>query len=99
MKVISVKKNNVMVQKDSGEIVFVLPELYLSDINKAMAYAVPYSLPFDLFLDYDGQNVCQQLYTNGIHTLRDVLDNRRTVKRVLGDKNSVESLIERIKGE
>lgn len=68
------------------------------DEEEIRANGIPYSLPFDLLLE-DSVDEHIRLYALGIHTLSDVLNNRQKVRSILGNKNSVEILIEKIKGE
>jgi len=67
------------------------------DAQKIRDYAIPYSLPFDLITGLEIEN---KLYKVGVHTLYDILNNRRVVLGVLRNTElSVEHFIELVKGE
>lgn len=100
MRLVKQTKTEVLLELENNALVLITPEVYKSgNEQNILLNSVPYSLPFDLFLKYNAENIMLRLYQNGIHTLRDILNNRKLVKRILTDNNSVEELIDSIKGE
>ena len=102
MKLIKGYKNSVLLE-DKNYFRFIvdkkLYEEFKDQDETLLENGIPYSLPFDLFI-LDGTKEQNELYKAGIHRLEDILQNRKTVTRILrNNKLSTEDLIEKIKGD
>lgn len=101
MKIVRTFPNSVLLEDENCFRFFVNNKIFKSgDEERIREYGVPYSLPFDLLIeDEDSERIQIGLYRSGIHKLEDILNNRKIVRKIIGDKLSVEELIEKIKGE
>jgi hypothetical protein len=100
MKLLRQLTNSVLLEDNNCFRFYVAKDIYeRGDEDEIRMFHVPYSLPFDLYIGEDGQEIQKRLYQHGIHRLEDVLSQRVAVKRLLGKRVSLEELIRRIKGE
>ena len=103
MKVIRRNKKTVLVQDEKGFQFYVPVEVYdteeiaVKDIYDA---GIPKSLSFDLILEEESNlsQVAEDLYSQNIHTLEDVLNNRKKVNDILRKHFSAQTIINAVKG-
>lgn len=102
MRKVKELKNSVLVEDESSGYMFYVPtEVYeAGDESVFIDNGIPYSLSFDLIIQQtvDAMKVQRHLYRMGIHTLEDVLANRKKVNDVLKQYISTDVLINAIKG-
>lgn len=100
MKTLKKTNTTVYVELSNGAIYHVPVELY-NDGEESESYytvhGIPYSVSFELLLQelvteyaYDIQTV---LYSAGIHTVADVVDNRKLVNDILKQYISTDKII------
>lgn len=100
MKLLQQLKNSVLLEDDDFFRFYVPKDIYgRGDEDEIRMYHIPYSLPFDLYIENNGQEIQKRLYQHGIHKIEDILSRRVAVKKLLGKEVSLEELIRRIKGE
>lgn len=91
-------RSSVLLEDETGYRFYVDKNVYRTgDEESIRRYAMPYSLPFNLITGLEIEN---KLYKVGVHTLNDILNNRRVVLGVLRNTElTVEHFIELVKGE
>ena len=86
MKVIKKLKKTVVMQDETGFMFHVPIDVYESgDESVYVENSIPYSLSFDFIIAemVDKLDVQKAFYAQGIHTLDDVLKNRKAVNDIL----------------
>jgi hypothetical protein len=98
MKLIVKTRNSVLLEDETGYRFYVEKRVYeTGDAELIRHFAIPYSLPFDFIT---GIEIESELYKVGVHTLEDILNNRRSVLKVMKNTDvTVEQLIELVKGD
>lgn len=98
-KLVKRLKKTVLLEDETGFMFHVPVEIY-DEGGDLGENAIPYSLPFDLILgEIDFSAVQSELYGAGIHTLADILNNRKRVNDILRKYISADVLIRNIKGD
>lgn len=101
MKVVRKLKNTVLLQDESGFMFHIPKDVYeQEDESLYDENMIPHSLSFDLIIEklVDKLTVQEELYAQGIHTLEDVLKNRKTVNDVLKRHLNADKIIESVRG-
>ncbi len=104
MKVISKKKKQVLLEDNRGYQFYITRELYDSEETETfLENSIPLSLDFSSTLqsiiEEKAGEIEEQLYRRGIHSLVDILNNRKTVNDVLKKYISAGSIVKNIKGD
>lgn len=97
MRLVRKLRDSVLLEDETGYRFYVEKKRYEAGEDIRL-YSIPYSLPFDLITGLVG--IERELYRAGVHVLRDILNNRRTVLNIMKSTDmTVEHLIELVKGE
>ncbi|PID86964.1 MAG: hypothetical protein CSB13_01730 [Chloroflexi bacterium] len=100
MKVIKKNKKTVLMEDERGYRFYIPTEIYEDDEADYKKNSIPYSLSFDLVLTelFDAEKITRELYSAGVHTLSDVLDNRKMVNDILKKNISCDKIIHAVTG-
>lgn len=110
MKIIKTLKKTILIEQESGYRFYVPREIYdklyeedktppTEDLEALKKDGIPYSLSFDLILHdiFNPEKIQQELYLGNIHTLNDILNNRKRVTDILKKNMNAEMIIQNIK--
>lgn len=101
MKVIKKLKKTVLIQDEETLFMFHVPiEIYEEgDESVYLENGIPYSLSFDHIVRQllDELSIQQELYRQGIHTLDDLLKNRKAVNDILKKHVNASKIIQAVK--
>lgn len=101
MKVIKKLKKTVLLEDETGFRFFIPKEVFEEEDESLYDEAmIPHSLSFDLILQelVDAFEIQERFYAQGIHTLEDVLNNRKLVNDILKQHLSANIIIKAVKG-
>lgn len=103
MEIIKKLKKTILLEQSNGYRFYVPKEVYDDEDMTEKDYldnAIPYSLSFDLILkevvDFDA--IQEQMYAQEIHTLYDVLNNRKKVNSIIKKTINADVIIRNVKG-
>lgn len=89
MKVVSKTKKSVLLEDDSGYRFFVERETFDSaeTDDELLSKSIPYSLEFSalvkIIAEENADDIEKVFYTSGLHTVEDILNNRKKVNDIL----------------
>ena len=102
MKLITKNRKSVLLEDEDGYRFSVPKEIYeTEDEAEILENSIPYSLMFDEIIGefIDLEAIKNELYSQGIHTLDDVLKNRKKVNDLLRKNISADRIIKTVKGD